>query len=125
MAVTWSLSQSGLSVWHCWQALKSFLTGLITRWSETLLAPTIVYGIWQSAHAAPAFQWTLLLENSSNSGWRIKAILKPVTPCFHSLYDSSLLSFLMMFSIEILPHLLPSQGNMTFIECISGFFWTI
>ncbi len=67
--------------------------------------------MWQSAQAAPAFQCTLWLLNSSNSGWRMKAILKPVTVCFHSLYDSSLRSLAMMSSMAILPHLLFCQGK--------------
>src|SRR5512147_1782359 len=106
MVVTCPVSHSTLSVWHCVHARISFARGLITRWSETLCTPTFVYGIWQSAQDAPAFQWTLLLENSSNSGWRMNPILKPVTFCFHSPYEASLRIFLMIFSTVMFPHLL-------------------
>ncbi len=34
--MTCSLSHSAVSVWHCMQAFMSFLSGLMTRWSETL-----------------------------------------------------------------------------------------
>src|SRR6266571_5002972 len=70
-------------------------------------------GIWQSAQETPAFQWTLLLENISNSGCRMKPILKPVTPCFHSRLEGSLRIFLMIFSTVMFPQLLPCQGKNT------------
>ena len=48
-------------LWHDWQALATFWIGLRIQWSETLRAPSRMYGMWQSAQETPDWAWMLVL----------------------------------------------------------------
>jgi hypothetical protein len=70
-------------LWHVWQARWMFSTGLRTWWSETFIAPSRPYGMWQSAHETPARAW-IPWFHSSNSGCCALSIPPPVIPCCQS-----------------------------------------
>ena len=53
--------------WQVWQARLMLSSGLRTQWSEILVAPSRMYGMWQSAQATPLRAWMPWLH-SSNSG---------------------------------------------------------
>ncbi len=76
------ISASGYG-WQTWQARLTFSSGLRTQWSETFIAPSRWYGMWQSAQATPERAWIPWLQ-SSNSGCWAFSTSAPVSACCQS-----------------------------------------
>ena len=53
LILTKASSASG-TLWQTWHDREAFSRGLRTWWSETFMAPSRRYGMWQSAHETPA-----------------------------------------------------------------------
>ena len=53
IVATLSRSSSSGTLWHVWQALLMFSSGLRTQWLLTFIAPCRSYGMWQSAQLTP------------------------------------------------------------------------
>ena len=80
MTSTRAFISSSEKWWHVWQARFTLSSGLRTQWSEIFVAPSRMYGMWQSAHETPLRAWMPWLH-SSNSGCCAFRISAPVSAC--------------------------------------------
>ena len=83
IASTRALSSSSGHLWQPWHARFRFSTGLRTQWSETLVPPTRMYGMWQSAQATPERAW-MPWFHISNSGCCALSVGAPDSLCVQS-----------------------------------------